>query len=414
MTKKNASLINVNEKLWTKDFILLTISNTFLFSGFHIFLPTLPIYVLKQGGSSTDVGLLSAIFVFSAILIRFLTDFGIRKWGKKYYLYVGCILCFIASLSYILATSVPRLLSLRVVHGLGFGIATTLYATIVSDILPKWRRGEGMGYFGLGTTLAMAVAPGLGVWIVDNFSFSTLFIVATLSQVIGLGCLLMCSISNDRTVRSNPKDKSSILDKLVDKRLLFQAFLTLLFGVCIGGVLNFIALLAKEAHIANSGYFFLVCTVCICLSRIVTGRVFDSKGPAWVITPGAILFLLGFIVLAKSKSMGSFLTASAFYGFGYGTIFPALQTWMFNLVPASKRSAASSTFYNMVDVGNGIGSVGLGMLAGKLGYASVYACSSIIMFVFLVSYIYFVVIWRKKQDSANDQRSKVVKIEELN
>ena len=414
MTKKNTSFINVNEKLWTKDFILLTISNTFLFSGFHIFLPTLPIYVLKQGGSSTDVGLLSAIFVFAAIVIRFLTDFGIRKWGKKYYLYIGCILCFIASLSYILATSVPRLLSLRVVHGLGFGIATTLYATIVSDILPKWRRGEGMGYFGLGTTLAMAVAPGLGVWIVDNFSFNTLFIVATLSQVIGLGCLFMCSISNDRTVRVNPKDSSSFWDKLVDKRLLFQAFLTLLFGVCIGGVLNFIALLAKEAHIPNSGYFFLVCTACICLSRIVTGRVFDSKGPAWVITPGAILFLLGFIVLAQSKSMATFLTASALYGFGYGTIFPALQTWMFNLVPASKRSAASSTFYNMVDVGNGAGSVGLGMLAGKLGYASVYACSSIIMFVFIVSYIYFVIISRKKQDFNNSQRSKVVKLEELN
>jgi predicted MFS family arabinose efflux permease len=378
------------EKLWTKDFILFTISNAFLFSGFHIFLPTLPIYVLNQGGTSTDVGLLSAIFVFCAILIRFFTDYGIRKWGKKYYLYIGCILCLIAAISYILATSVPRLLSLRVFHGLGFGIATTLYATIVSDILPTSRRGEGIGYFGLGTTLAMAIAPGLGVWIVDNFSFNNLFIVAMISQIIALVCMSFCSIPDDRTATSHNQENSSFIDKLLERRLLFQAFLTVLFGICIGGVLNFIALLAKEAHIANAGYFFLICTLCIFLSRLVTGRIFDKKGPAWVILPGTILFLLGFVVLAQSKSMTSFLTASALYGFGYGTIFPAIQTWMFNLVPASKRSAASATFYNMVDIGNGIGSVALGVLAGKLGYASIYWCSSIIMGIFLISYIWFV------------------------
>ena len=387
-------------KLWTKDFILFTISNTFLFSGFHIFLPTLPIYVLNQGGTSIHVGLLSAIFVFFAILIRFFTHYGIKKLGKKYYLYIGCILCFVAALSYILATTVPRLLSLRVVHGLGFGIATTLYAAIVTDLIPKSRRGEGIGYFGLGTTVAMAIAPGLGVWIVDNFSFNTLFIVATFSQILALGCLTFCAIPDDRSVSTKQQEKSSFLDMLVEKNLLFQAFLALLFGVCIGGVLNFIALLAKEAQLANAGTFFLMCTVCIFLSRLVTGRIFDKKGPDWVILPGTILLLLGFVVLAQSKSMTSFLIASALYGFGYGTIFPAVQTWMFNLVPQAKRSAASATFYNMIDIGNGVGSVALGMLAGILGYASIYWCCAVIMSIFLLSYVWFVI--REKYISADN------------
>ncbi len=386
-------------KLWTKNFILFTISNTFLFSGFHIFLPTLPIYVLDQGGTSTDVGLLSAIFVFCAILIRLFTDFGIKKWGKKYYLYIGCILCFVAAISYVQATTVPRLLSLRIIHGMGFGIATTLYAAIVTDLIPQSRRGEGIGYFGLGTTIAMAIAPGLGVWIVDNFSFNTLFIVATCSQIFALGCLFPCSIPDDRSVHKEQEDPSK-LDKLIEKSLLFQAFLTLLFGVCIGGILNFIALFAKEDHIANAGAFFLICTGCIFLSRLITGRIFDKKGPAWVILPGTILFLLGFVVLAQSKSTTSFLVAAGLYGFGYGTIFPAIQTWMFNLVPPEKRSIASATFYNMIDIGNGIGSIALGMLAGEFGYASIYWCSAIIMGIFFISYLWF--LFREKYASANN------------
>ncbi|VBB05783.1 Hypothetical protein LUCI_0994 [Lucifera butyrica] len=386
--------------LWTKNFILFTISNTFLFSGFHIFLPTLPVYVLHQGGTSTDVGLLSAIFVFCAILVRFFTNNGIKKWGKKYYLYIGCILCFVAAISYILATTVPRLLSLRVVHGLGFGIATTLYAAIVIDLIPKSRRGEGIGYFGLGTTLAMAIAPGLGVWIVDNFSFTSLFIVATLSQILALLCLSLCSIPDDRSIQAETQEKISLIDKLVEKELLFQAYLALLFGICIGGVLNFIALLAQEAHIANAGAFFLMCTVCIFLSRLITGRIFDKKGPAWVLFPGTILFLLGFVVLAQSKSMTSFLIASSLYGLGYGTIFPAVQAWMFNLVSPAKRSAASATFYNMIDIGNGVGSIVLGILAGKLGYASIYWCSAIIMGIFFLSYTWFVI--QQKCAAANN------------
>lgn len=377
-----------DSKLWTKNFILFTLSNTFLFMGFHIFLPTLPIYVLNQGGSSTDVGLLSAIFLFFAIMIRFFTDNGIKKWGKKYYLYIGCILCFVSAITYILATTVPRLLSLRVLHGLGFGIATTLYAAIVTDLIPKSRRGEGMGYFGLGTTLAMAIAPGLGVWIVDNFSFNSLFMVATFSQVLALWCLSLCTIPEDRTVQP-VKPASSFVDKLIERTLLFQALLALLFGVCIGGILNFIALLAREAQIANAGAFFLMCTICIFVSRLITGRIFDKKGPAWVLLPGAMLLLCGFIVLAQSKDMTSFLIASALYGFGYGTIFPALQTWMFNLVPAEKRSSASATFYNMIDIGNGVGSVALGMLAGQFGYASIYWCSAVFMGIFILSYSWF-------------------------
>ena len=145
-----------------------------------------------------------------------------------------------------------------------------------------------------------------------------------------------------------------------------------------------------------------MCTVCIFLSRLATGRIFDKKGPAWVILPGALVFLAGFVVLAQSKTMTSFLIASALYGFGYGTIFPALQTWMFNLVAPSKRSAASATFYNMIDIGNGIGSVALGMLAGKFGYASIYWCSAGITSVFLLSYLWSLVQERATSEEILD------------
>ena len=37
------------EKLWTRDFIALVLTNGLLFAGFHFLLPTLPIYVAGLG-----------------------------------------------------------------------------------------------------------------------------------------------------------------------------------------------------------------------------------------------------------------------------------------------------------------------------------------------------------------------------
>lgn len=40
-----------------------------------------------------------------------------------------------------------------------FELATTYFATLVAEVIPKERRGEGMGYFGVGETVAVSVGP---------------------------------------------------------------------------------------------------------------------------------------------------------------------------------------------------------------------------------------------------------------
>lgn len=389
-------LTEPNEKLWTKNFVSLTLTNGLFFGGFHILLPTIPLYAAQQGGTSTQVGLIAGIFVFSAIFIRLFTDYGKNKFGKMNCLFIGIAISFLAAASYLIWNSVAELLAIRVIHGIGFGIATTFYATIAADVVPSARIGEGMGYFGLGTTVAMAIAPALGIWLLNEYGFSAVFIVAVLCQIIAYVWTRFCSFSSAMPVDDfQTKHSNSIVDKFMEKGTRFPAFLTVLFGISYGSVLNFIAVFAKEVHITNPGYFFLLGTVCVCLSRTVTGRIFDKKGPAWVILPGAILFLLSFVVLNMTTSLGVLLGASVLYGLGLGALFPALQTWILNLVPDDRRSAASATFYNVLDVGTGGGAILFGILAGQVGFASVYIYSIATMVLFILAYSYS--LYAKKQ-----------------
>lgn len=390
-------LAGLNGELWTRNFIFLILTNGLFFSGFHILLPTIPLYAAQQGGSSIQVGLIAGIFVFSAIFIRLFTDYGKNKFGKKNCLFIGIVISFLSAASYLIWNSVGELLAIRVIHGLGFGIATTFYATIAADVIPTSRRGEGMGYFGLGTTVAMAIAPALGIWLLNEYGFSAVFVVAVLCQVIAFVWTHFCSIPTSTIAIDDiqKEEGRSLIDRFMERGTRFPALLTVLFGISYGSVLNFIAVFAKEVHIANPGYFFLVGTMCVCASRSVTGRIFDKKGPAWVILPGGILFFLSFVVLNITTSIEVFLGASVLYGLGVGALFPALQTWILNLVPANRRSAASATFYNVLDVGTGGGSIIFGMLAGKMGFSSVYIYSIAIMLVFILAYGYYIIV--KKQ-----------------
>lgn len=68
--------------------------------------------------------------------------------------------------------------------------------------------------------------------------------------------------------------------------------------------------------------------------------------------PGSALFFIALIMLIHTSSLTMLLMAAVLYGFGYGLLLPALLTWMINLVSPQRRSGASATFYNMLDVGN--------------------------------------------------------------
>lgn len=165
------------DSLWSMNFISLIITNGIFFSGFHLLLPVLPLYVAKMGGTPTQVGLVAGIFVFSAILIRLCSDVGKKLFGPIRCLFLGIIISFLCAFSYIIFNSVNGLLMIRIAHGVGFGIATTFYATLAAAIIPDMKKGEGMGYFGLGTTVAMAIAPALGLcwhWIIVILRYSGL------------------------------------------------------------------------------------------------------------------------------------------------------------------------------------------------------------------------------------------------
>lgn len=374
------------QPLWTKNFIVLSLSNALLFSGFHLIMPVLPLFIADCGASASQIGLVMGSFTFSAVAVRLFTDAGISRLGKKRFLLIGMFVCLLAAGAYYWADTVGLALAVRLLHGLGFGIATTLYATLAVDIIPAARRGEGLGYFGLGTTFSMAVSPALGVWLAATHGYGALFAAAVAGQIVAVLGMVPFPAPPAVPAVARPAGACSLLDRLMERKAAFPALLCLMTGIAAAGVIGFVTLLAKAAGLATVGYFFTVSTVFVFLSRLFVGRIFDRRGPVPVVIPGAVCLGIGQVILAQTDATPVLLAGAVFHGLGMGILFPSLQAWMVGLVPPERRAAVNATFYNFIDGGIGGGAILLGLVAETAGYAAVYRVTAAVMVLFLAVY----------------------------
>lgn len=76
-------MTHINNEIWSLSFIFVMISNALVFMIFEMLLPTLPLFVTALGGGASHVGLVTGMFMLSAILIRPFARLLATKFDKK-------------------------------------------------------------------------------------------------------------------------------------------------------------------------------------------------------------------------------------------------------------------------------------------------------------------------------------------
>ncbi|MEK3732908.1 MULTISPECIES: MFS transporter [Paenibacillus] len=370
--------------LWGRSFIFIMAANALLFMVFEMMLPTLPLFVSHLGGGASEIGMVTGVFMFSAILIRPFTAKLAARIDKKYLLLIGIAICAAMTGLYYLASGTAMILVLRVIHGFGFGIATTYFATLATENIPVERRGEGMGYFGVGETVAVSVGPLIGMSVLTQYDFHGLFFGG---MFILLLALLMAVFVSRKPHTGTVEDQPEVPFKLIEKRVLFPSLLIMLIGVAAGSIMSFIALYAAEKGFDKIAWFFFIVALASFAVRLVSGKMFDRFGPGSVLVPSAVFMGVGIWLLTQSGSEAWFLVSAAVYGLGFGAVFPAIQTWCINLVDEHEHENAMASFFNFFDLGIGGGAMILGLVASAFSYEVVYDVAIAIMILYLLLYI---------------------------
>lgn len=370
------------QPLWTKDFILITLANLFIFLGFQMLMPVLPVYATKLGGTEAMAGLVVGIFTLSTVLIRPIAGRFLDGQGRKGVYFIGLAIFIACVFAYIWAPTVLILLLIRFFHGFGWGSSSTASSTIATDIIPKPRLGEGMGYFGLTSTLAMAVSPALGLAIMSRFGFSQVFIISATSVIIAF--LVATPI---KFHKPTPGKEGSGTKSFFEKSAITPATIIFFVTMTYGAIVSFIALYAAEKGIENIGLFFTVYALSLMISRPYFGKLSDRKGYAAAVLPGIIAVLVTMFLLYFANSLGAFLVAGFIYGIGFGATQPVLQAMAVRNVPPQRRGSSNATFFVGFDLGIGVGSILWGIIAELVGFQTIYLLAMIPAVIGLVVFL---------------------------
>ena len=165
------------------------------------------------------------------------------------------------------------LIAVRVMHGLAFGVVTVAGNTIVIDVLPSERRGEGLGYFGLSNNLAMSFGPMTGLLLHTHFSFNLLFLTSLVLG--GLGFALACFVQTP--AKPTKAHEPLSLDRFVLVKGIPAGVSLLCLAVPYGMTSTYIALYALECGVLlNAGLYFTVLAVGLMVWRLFSGGLGDK------------------------------------------------------------------------------------------------------------------------------------------
>lgn len=383
--RKEASQLEGADRIWTRDFILICLANFFVFLGFQMTLPTIPLFVEHLGGNDQLIGFVVGIFTFSSLLIRPYVGQALETRGRKFVYLTGLFVFVISISAYSFAGSILFLFLMRIVQGLGWGFSTTASGTIATDFIPPSKRGEGMGYYGLSGNLALAFGPSLGLTLAGSLTFFQLFLICA---ALGLTAFLLSSKIRYKKVEPHHAVKTSTKKfDLYEKSALPPSVLMFFITVTFGGIASFLPLYTAEKEISGIQIYFFLYALALLITRTFAGKLYDRRGHTATFIPGAILIVGAMTLLAWLPNTGVLYIAAILYGLGFGTIQPALQAWSVEESPQNRKGMATATFYSFFDLGIGVGAMFFGQIGHLLGYSSIYITSAISVVIAILIYL---------------------------
>lgn len=378
-------------KLWTRDLVLIILVNLCVFTNHIMSLSTFPFYIQSLGGSEAVAGICAAAFAFVAVIIRPFVGWWLDNGVRKVALVVGLLLLGAAPLGYVFVPVLSMSIAFRMLHGIGLSFSNSTTATVASDVICRPRFAEGMGYFGMATALASAIAPALGLSLMEGFGFGTLYAVA--AGIAGLGLVLFAFV---RTRKVNVPKKKLDLRTIINRDSLPATATMLVFMLTFGALENFVAIFAAENSLPSGSIYFIVMSVMLLVVRVTLGKLVDQRGEALFVYTCNAAMLVAFLLLALVPNTATYILSAALAGYAFGGLEPSLQSMAVHTSTDETRGSANSTFLCGYDIGYGLGGGLAGSLITAMGYSSMWAIVSLACVASVLIYV----AWARHSDTS--------------
>jgi MFS family permease len=182
--------VNHQRTLWT-----LYAGNLLTSVGTWFFLPLLPIFIGRRGGSAALVGAVFAAGLLANAAIRYPAGWAADRWGTRPVLLGAMVVDSVLFLAYLLPLPLVAFVGVRFLHGAAAGAYLPAANGLIAHVTPANQRGRAFGVMQSTMMAGMLIGPAIGGFIA-LFNLGAVFVVA--AGMCGVATIALALLPNVR------------------------------------------------------------------------------------------------------------------------------------------------------------------------------------------------------------------------
>jgi len=376
-------------------FVMCGFTFTVFLSAFQL-LPTAPFRILELGGGTFASGLFLGFLTYASAASAPFTGAIADRIGRRRTLLIASGVILLCAVGYAITTRVAVMLALVLVHGVFWSALLSASAAHLTSLVPDDRRAEGIGYWGLSSVAAVAVAPPIAFWIMDHGGWQWICIsCGSLNALMGVIAWTLHEAPHPAPLHPAPHaapQHPAPSTRLVEWRVLALAITLFLYSFGYGAVTSFSAMFADAIGVAPKSLYLTILAVVVLMVRPVLGGLADRRGHRRVFIPSLALIAAGLALLPFATSRLLFVASAVVFGSGFGIAYPTFVAYVMRDVSAARRGAAFGAILAAFDTGIGTGSTTVGWLIERFGFAAAFGVAAALSALALP---YFLIIDRR-------------------
>lgn len=363
MTARSRRRTAARPALLTPTFLTVAASELAYFTADGVLLPALPRYVEGPlGGGNVAVGLVVGAFSVTAFFLRPFAGRLADRNGRRVIMMLGGSVFALAAAGYVLAASVPVLIAMRLLSGVGEALFFVAAVSANLDLAPPERRGEAMSFASLSLYVGLGAGPFIGEFVIDRLGFGATWLVAT--ALAGVAVALAVRLP---PMKPDVADTAGEAHRLVHPSGLLPGVVLLATIWGMAGFLTFVPLYALDLGMSAAGPVLALFSGIVVLVRSVGARIPDRLGHGTAIRIALALSACGLTIVGLWRTPAGLVAGTAVFGLGVALFTPSLFALAAGAVPANERGAVMGTTSAFLDIGLGMGSASLGFVAAAAG-----------------------------------------------
>ena len=350
-------------KSFSKYFLITFLLSLLVVGSSNLIQTVIPLYMsINLGSTLSEIGLIISISSTSAIILRPFLGFLVDRIDRRCLLLISLSAIGLIYLAYIFVKTPTSFGILRFIQGIPLTIATTTFSAIASDLIQDDRMGEGLSYFTLTNTLAIAIGPSVGIALLNNGWNGLPFLVSSI-------IVFLCCIASLQIKVTNKKRKTGAfsLNQISNLKIGWLIFTGSLVYFGIPGIMTYSTLYSKAMGISNISLAYTIYGVGLVCTRLLAAKLIDKHGATKVGTISITILMIGFTLIGVYPTRYGLFIGSLILSVGCGMITPTLLTMAVNVVGSNRRGSAIAMIFTSFDIGMGLGSWLFGRVADIFG-----------------------------------------------